>query len=220
MGKIVAIEGVDGAGKFTVSKSLKALIQQHGKTADVISFPRYSETIAGQALGNFLSGKTYVPDDPKSIATLYAMDRFESKSHIEESHLKFDFLIFDRYIASNMAYQAAKVAPELQEDMIEWVLNLELKVYGLPTPDLNAYLRISPDASAQNVLRKPKRNYTDLDTDRHEADNSLLSTVPLVYETLVAKATLGQWCTVDVDSAGDLKRPEDLAAEIWTSLLS
>ncbi|MCF6122988.1 MULTISPECIES: thymidylate kinase [Mesorhizobium] len=218
MGKIVAIEGVDGAGKFTVSKSLKALIEDRGKTATIVSFPRYSETIAGQALGNFLSGKTYIPEDPKSIATLYAMDRFESKSLIESINLKSDFLIFDRYIASNMAYQSAKVDLEFQDQMIEWVLNLELKVFGLPAPNLNAYLRISPNASAKNVLRKPKRDYTDLDADRHEADSSLLTRVPLVYENLIAKSVLGEWCAVDVDFDGNLRRPEELAAEILTQL--
>ncbi|MBZ9858872.1 hypothetical protein [Mesorhizobium sp. CA12] len=218
MGKIIAIEGVDGAGKFTISKALKTLADAHGKVANIISFPRYSETIAGRALGDFLSGRTYVPDDARSIATLYAMDRFESKALIASSLSNSDLLIFDRYIASNVAYQASKVEPGRATEMIQWISNLELNVYELPAPNLNVYLRISSEASARNVLKKPRRAYTELEADRHEADNSLLSRVSIMYEKLAAESILGNWFTVDVDFGSSLRSPEEIAVEIWSNI--
>jgi dTMP kinase len=112
MGIIVAIEGADGVGKNTTSRLLCETLQAAGKTATVIGFPRYGETVAGVTIGRYLAGDMPVPVSPHAAATLYALDRFEWRDQILAAVDTHDVLIFDRYVASNMAYQGARVPAE------------------------------------------------------------------------------------------------------------
>ena len=51
MSFLLAIEGADGAGKATASALVVEQLRAAGRTADVVSFPRYTETVGGWALG-------------------------------------------------------------------------------------------------------------------------------------------------------------------------
>src|SRR5262249_10780315 len=127
---LVAIEGADGAGKATASENVrKALSHRHIK-ATVISFPRYRETVGGFALGEFLGGRMPVPVTAETSAVLYALDRLESRSLIADAQASNDVVIFDRYIASNVAYQAAKVRSEEVARTTKWIVELETNTFG------------------------------------------------------------------------------------------
>src|SRR5690348_753674 len=106
---IVAIEGADGAGKATTAARLCEALNAVGRSATVIAFPRYGETVGGITIGRFLAGELAVPVTPRAAAVLYALDRLEWRDAILAAQAAHDVVIFDRYIASNMAYQAAKV---------------------------------------------------------------------------------------------------------------
>ena len=85
MGKLVAIEGADGVGKNTAARGLCDALNAAGKSATIIGFPRYGETVAGVTIGRFLDGDMPVPVSPKAAATLYALDRSEWLSSIEQA---------------------------------------------------------------------------------------------------------------------------------------
>ncbi len=109
MAFLLAIEGADGAGKATATAAVTERLNAAGLSAAALSFPRYAETVGGWALGEYLAGRLPHAAAPETAATLYALDRFESRPHLIELAETHDIIVFDRYIASNMAYQAAQV---------------------------------------------------------------------------------------------------------------
>ncbi|MDC0176507.1 thymidylate kinase, partial [Planctomycetaceae bacterium] len=56
MSFLVAIEGIDGSGKGTQARQLVDRLTNNGVSTALLSFPRYSETLFGAAIGQFLNG--------------------------------------------------------------------------------------------------------------------------------------------------------------------
>ena len=54
---LIAIEGIDGSGKGTQAKLLHQRLLDAGRSSELISFPRYSQTHFGQTIGRFLNGE-------------------------------------------------------------------------------------------------------------------------------------------------------------------
>ena len=218
MGIIVAIEGADGVGKNTTSAGLCAAIQASGRKAEVIGFPRYGETVAGVTIGRYMAGDMTVKVTPHAAATLYALDRFEWRSAILEAVAANDVLIFDRYVASNMAYQGARVAPEESRALMDWILALETGQFALPAPTLSIYLDTPWELAKALILQKAERSYTPKTYDEYEADVSLQQRVRANYETIVAADLLGPWRIVRASENGAMRDRHDIVAEILTHL--
>lgn len=215
---LIAIEGGDGVGKNTISNTLASALRAEGKRVEVIDFPKYSETLAGAALGTFLNGETKRPVSPKVAGVLYALDRLEYKADIEAAADMNDFIIFDRYIASNIAYQGAKVSPADRADLMDWIASLETEKFGLPLPNLNILLRLEVSRARELVGRKQRRSYTALAHDLHEADDTLQEKLRQNYEYLAETASLSPWLVVDVSLEGTLLSPATICDSIMHSL--
>jgi dTMP kinase len=218
MGIIVAIEGADGVGKNTTSRLLCETLQAGGKTATVIGFPRYGETVAGVTIGRYLAGDIPVPVTPHAAATLYALDRFEWRDQILAAVAAHDVLIFDRYVASNMAYQGARVPAEESRALMEWILALETGQFALPAPALSIYLNTPWDLARELILQKAQRSYTDKSFDEYEADVALQQRVRANYESIVDAGMLGPWQIVHASADGGMRPPREIVSEI-TNLL-
>ncbi|NIJ67564.1 dTMP kinase [Sphingomonas leidyi] len=214
MGIIVAIEGADGVGKNTTSKLLCETLQAAGKTATVIGFPRYGETVAGVTIGRYLAGDMPVPVGPHAAATLYALDRFEWREQILAAAAAHDVLIFDRYVASNMAYQGARVPAEESRALMEWILALETGQFALPIPALSIYLNTPWELARALILQKAERSYTSKSFDEYEADVALQQRVRGNYESIVAAGLLGPWQMVHASSNGTMRPPAEIVGEI------
>src|SRR5436190_2253058 len=111
---LLAIEGIDGAGKNTQAGLLRTRAEASGLSAAVLSFPRYGETRYAQFVADYLNGAY---GDLGSVgahfaALLYAGDRMESRDTVRALAEAHDLVVFDRYVASNLAYQAAKLEPQ------------------------------------------------------------------------------------------------------------
>src|SRR5262249_37904313 len=75
---ILAIEGVDGAGKNTLARRLKTEIVSAGWTVATISFPRYDVEPLGPVVRRMLAGDAALAElaaSPKAAALLFALDR-------------------------------------------------------------------------------------------------------------------------------------------------
>ena len=217
---LVAIEGADGAGKNTTATRLRDLLIAEGRSATIIAFPRYSETVAGVTIGRFLAGELPVPVTPQAAAVLYALDRFEWRDAIAEAAATFEVVIFDRYIASNMAYQAAKLPAGEARGMMEWILALETGQFALPRPDLSIYLETPWEIARALILQKAQRSYTDRSYDEHEADVALQQRVRANYAEMAAADLLGPWRTVRSTDDGAMRSPDAIAGEIRDQLAS
>ena len=214
MSFLLAIEGADGAGKATASALVVGQVQAAGRSAAVISFPRYTDTVGGWALGAMLAGTLPRGTTPKAAAVLYALDRMESRDHLMATMAANDVVVFDRYIASNMAYQAAQVPVDEADAMMAWIADLETRSFALPKPDLSVYLDTPADIARGLIRQKRKRSYTDDAFDAYEADTGLQDRVRINYAAMAAAGLLGHWATVSTVEAGASRLPADIARDI------
>ncbi len=214
MGDLIVIEGADGVGKNTASRGVCDALNAAGRSAVVIGFPRYGETAAGVTIGRFLAGEMPVPVTPQAAAVLYALDRLEWRDAILDAQATYDVVIFDRYIASNMAYQAAKLDAAEARAMMEWILALETGHFALPRPMLSIYLDTPWDLARELILKKAQRSYTDKSFDAYEADIALQQRVRANYEAIVAADLLGPWRIVHASEGGAMRAPGAIVDEI------
>lgn len=216
MSFLLAIEGADGAGKATVSAAIVAALAADGLRAEVLSFPRYTQTVGGHVLGDYLAGRLPHPVTPQAAAVLYALDRLESRDHLMTRAATCDVLVFDRYIASNMAYQAANAGDTGVDALMGWIMALETGAFALPPPDLSVYLDTPQDVARRLILQKRQRSYTDQAFDAYEADTALQARVRRAYADMAARNLLGPWLTVSTVTGEASRPPAEIADDIVT----
>ena len=209
-GKLIALEGIDGSGKRTQIDLLSSELDARGLDTFRIGFPRY-ESFYGKLVGRYLNGEFGTLDavDPHLSALLYAGDRLEAKPEIEAALSAGKIVLADRYIASNMAHQSARVPLEQREEFFAWLKRLEYGLYALPEEDLVIFLRVPVAEAHRLVGLKSARAYTSLKRDIQEADIKHLEQTAIIYERL---ATEANWSRIDCISAvtGALYSPEEI----------
>ena len=186
----------------------------NGISASVISFPRYRDTVGGFALGEFLSGRLPVAATPQAAAVLYALDRMESVSLVKTAGETNDVVIFDRYIASNMVYQASKVPAHDAYELMAWIWRLEVETFDVPPPDLSIYLDTSLEHARGLMHLKERRSYTERTLDEHEADLELQERVRANYAAVARDGHFGDWRVVRSAAAQGLRPPARIVEEI------
>lgn len=214
MAVLIAIEGIDGSGKGTQSARLVETLQQQNQSVELLSFPRYEHTKFGAAIGEFLNGKFGQLDEvhPQLASLLFAGDRFESKDVILDAAERHDVVVFDRYVASNVAHQAAKLDEPERSQLMQWIDRVEFDIYGLPRPDLTILLDLPATMAQRLIAEKAARTYTDKAADLQEADGDYLERVRQVYRTM-AENNDG-WRIIDCLSGGKVRAIEDIADEL------
>ena len=142
---LVVLEGLDGAGKSTQVKKLKAYLEKICPELEYIHFPRYDAPVYGDLISRFLRGDFGSNESvhPQLVALLFAEDRHGAAPQMKKTLAEGGSVLLDRYVYSNIAYQCAKLsAPEERENLREWIFNTEYGDFGLPKPDLNIFLDV------------------------------------------------------------------------------
>lgn len=188
-GVLLAVEGVDGAGKRSVCDSLIARARSLGLTAQFFTFPNY-ESPSGTAIANYLRR----PDpslSPDAAAMLFACDRLQSRDMLCEALSSSSLVVVDRYVDSNAAYQAARLPAPEREAFTSWVRNLEHGLMDMPRPTLTILLEVSSEESRR---RTSARQSTERPSEDHyEASMDLLNAAAEQYRQL---ATAPGWSTI------------------------
>jgi dTMP kinase len=217
---LVAIEGIDGSGKGTQAGLLCQRLRAEGISAELLSFPRYQATRFGKAIGEFLNGR-FGPLDrvhPMLASLLYAGDRLESREVLLSAMKSADVVVLDRYVASNIAHQGAKLSGAERAELKEWVETIEFQIHQLPRPDLVILLDL-PAATAQKLIaKKSPRAYTDKSADLQEADGGYLAAVREMYRELAVEQP--HWKTVPCLNQDTLRSIEDISDEIFSIVKS
>lgn len=217
-GMLVAIEGIDGAGKGTLTAGLKTRAQSQGLSVATLSFPRYEQTHFSRLIAEYLNGDYGALDEvaPRFAALLYAGDRFESRSMLNQMLASNDVVICDRYVASNMAYQGARLDAAERPAFVEWLARTEFETFGLPRPALTLLLATDTATADALVARKAQRSYTQATRDLHEAAGDLMARVAAAYVDMAA-ADPETWRPVQaLDADGALRPPGDIADAAWS----
>lgn len=210
-GLLIAIEGVDGAGKRTLCHGLRAAFEADGKSVAALSFPRYGHSVAADLAAEALHGEHGdLASSVFAMAALFALDRADARDEIGHLLLAYDVLILDRYVASNAAYSAARLHQDASGGVVEWVRHLEYDRLRLRMPDRQVLLEVPAELAAD---RARQREDTDVARarDAYERDDDLQRRTGRVYAGLAAADFGGPWRVVgpDVDAAalaGSLRR--------------
>lgn len=217
---LIVLEGLDGAGKSTQVKKLKAYLEQVGpKPMEYIHFPRYNAPVYGDLISRFLRGDFGSNETvhPQLVALLFAEDRHGASRDMKDVLSRGGTVLLDRYVYSNVAYQCAKLSdPEESERLREWILNTEFGAFDLPRPDLNIFLDVPIDF-VENSLEKNRegsdRAYLRGARDIHEASIEFQKKVKDIY---LRQASLDPgFIPVDCkDADGKMLPPDEIFVKI------
>ena len=144
-GKLLVIEGTEGSGKETQADLLVRRLNEMGEKAVKMRFPMY-DTPTGKIIYEHIlnkDGNSYFDEevDPKALSLYYAADRVNNIGKINELLDKGVHVVLDRYVESNMAYQASKFEDVKDRvNMIFWMEQLEFNLLDLPRPDKVIFL--------------------------------------------------------------------------------
>jgi dTMP kinase len=218
---LIAIEGIDGAGKGTLTRALAAHATTQGRRVATLSFPRYKETRFAALIEQYLNGRFGGLKDvsPDFAALLYAGDRLESRQVLLDLLAANDLVLLDRYVESNVAYNAAKLPAGQRGALIDWIREVEYGTFELPVPRAILLVATTPAVADGLVARKGSRSYTSETRDLHESAGDYMATVARVYAGLAESGRPCPWYTlITDDGAGGLRPPAEIAAEAWARL--
>jgi dTMP kinase len=217
VGRLVVIEGLDGAGKRTLADGLTGRLRERGATVARAAFPRYTEDVYGPLLSDALHGRLGdLTDSVYAMAVLFALDRRGAADRLRADLAAADVVLVDRYIASNAAYGAARLHQDIGGGFVDWVAELELHRFGMPAPDLQLLLRVPTGLAAARAEQRESRE-TARTRDSYESDDGLQRRCALRYDELASAGWLGPWRVIDgsadhrtgVDHGADHRTTED-----------
>jgi len=195
---LIAVEGLDSAGKSSLCIKIHEYLSKTNNeltnilyTPDLVSFPRRF-TNTGKILDRYLRNELEL--DELIAHHLFSANRWEVKEYIETLLGAQHPVILDRYVASGIAYTAAKGTFS-----IEFCKQFNV---GLPRPDLTIFLK----KDSEIVYNRPSK-------ERYETQ---------IFQTKVKDIFVqferneNDWITIDVKS-----NPNDWdKADVLTSAIT
>ncbi|MFC7753662.1 dTMP kinase [Tsukamurella soli] len=205
MARLVAIEGLDGAGKNTITRALTAEFAARGATVGSLAFPRYGRSIHADLAAEALHGAHGdTASSVYSMGLLFALDRADARDEIGVLLGGHDVVLLDRYAASSAAYSAARLGEGADGGAAAWVADLEFGRFRLPVPDLQVYLEV-PAAVAASRTRSREAADASRARDAYERDGDLQERTGAVYRGLAASGWVSPWYVhADGDSPAEL----------------
>lgn len=139
------MEGIDGSGKSTLSKSLSADLAKLGHANFLTKEPTDDFSIAG------IDSSKHDPFTGIRLLFRFTEDRYRHQEEILSHLEKGELVISDRYIASSMAYQGALLDPIFGgvEETVKWMAQVSgiIKIM----PDFTIYLDAEPEAALRRI---------------------------------------------------------------------
>lgn len=147
-GVLIAIEGIDGAGKTTQSKILLQKLIEKGYP--VVGLHEPTEGTWGKRIKELAkNGRYHIK--PETESEYFYRDRQEDvENNIKPSLQKKRIVIMDRYYFSNVAYQSAR---GLNPDNIE---RKNIKI--APIPDITIILDLDSEVALRRIRHKRNMN--------------------------------------------------------------
>jgi dTMP kinase len=146
-GLLVVFEGIDGAGKSTLSRLVFEQLRAHAIDALLTQQP--GGTPFGQDIRTLLkkysSGLT-----PQAELLLFMADRAQHCAEVIEPALaRKQIVLVDRYIYSSLAYQGygRGLPHDLITQLNKWTTNGR-------TPDYSIYVRLEPAKARERILQR------------------------------------------------------------------
>lgn len=164
VGKLIVIEGNDGAGKATQAALLLERFRKENLKVSIFEFPQYKKSLGGKLLAEvFKSVRSNDYDfanlNPKVASILYAMDRMEIMPEIQQALLENDLVILDRYLSANVIHQGGKIKDDLEKmEYVEWLYDLEYNKLKHLKQDLTILLTLPFEISMKRTKARAESN--------------------------------------------------------------
>jgi len=197
---IIAVEGIDGAGKNTLVTAVTNQLRSQGHSVSSMTFPAYRQTIFADFADQALHGQLGdTADSAWAMALLFALDRKERRQAIVDAARENDVLIIDRYVASNAAYSLARTQDPA---IVEWIEKTEFGDFQLPLPDVQVCLATSVGVAAD---RARNREAADVQRtrDTYEKDSGLQERTLAAYQKFAGGSWQSPWLMLTGDDGAD-----------------
>ena len=217
MGRLIAIEGLDGAGKNTQSERLLRYLSGKGKKVRKIDFPNYDGR-GSELVKMYLDGELgESPEDtnPYAASSFFACDRYISyvtdwKSFLDDPD---SIVIANRYTTANAYHQLSKMPREEWDAFLDWLWDYEFSKLGLPEPSDVLLLSVPASVSLANIEGRSERN--NVKKDIHEKDAGYLERCREAAN--YAASRLG-WRVIDCAPEGCQLSIDDVFALVFDAL--
>jgi dTMP kinase len=194
---LIAIEGIDGAGKTTQSLILLERFREKGYP--VVRLHEPTEGKWGKKIKDLAKNGRHKVTAEDELSLFY-QDRLEDvENHINPALKKKNIVIMDRYYFSSVAYQSAR---GLEPDYIE-----EKNEKIAPKPDILIILDLKPETALRRI--REKRN----GTPNHFERIRYLERVRQIFLERFSNRAY-----VRVINGDDARSEQVIANEIWESL--
>ncbi len=220
--KFIVIEGLDGSGKSTQLELLQEYFKNNKLNFKFIHFPQFDSPLYGELISKFLRGDLGELEtvNPYLVALLYAGDRNNYKNTINQWLESGNYVLADRYVFSNIAFQCAKIKNKTEKMALkQWILNAEYEYFKIPKPDINIFLDV-PISSIESRLKKVRkgddREYLKGKNDIHEADFQFQRNVRAVYDNLLLSEK--NFYSIPCMHKGELLKPKTIHNTIIETL--
>jgi len=168
-GILIVIEGIDGAGKTSVSKEVTRRLEDLGFKA-IYTYEPYTQFIVN------VVNEYWSEIDPVVQTLLMAADRYYHISKVILPYMSSGYVVIsDRYYYSSLAYQGAQGVD------LQWILDVNKFVVK---PKLAVYLDVDPEVG----LKRKKLSTTRI--KGVEADIELIKRARKIYLDLVSRGEL------------------------------
>ncbi|MFA6427130.1 MAG: dTMP kinase [Candidatus Magasanikbacteria bacterium] len=218
-GLFIMLEGTDGSGKSTQTNLLVERLKQERQQVEQISFPQYGKPSAA-LVEDYLNGKFGSAEEvgPYRASILYAVDRFAASEQIKKWLSENKIVIANRYVASNMGHQGGKIKnPAERQKYFDWNYDLEYTILGIPKPEVNIILHVTPDISQQLVDKKGDREYLKgKKRDIHEDDLHHLADAEQAYLDIAKHYP--EFTLIECVQNNNMLPPDIIHKKIWSEI--
>jgi len=220
-GKLIVIEGNDGSGKATQFKLLLKYLKSKKIKAKTMDFPRYYSSFFGKFLAEFMRGEhgTLENINPYLLTFPYALDRAQAGNTIKKWLSGGNYLVFNRYVTSNLAHQSGRLPKSQRKKFVDWNMQFEYKINKLPKENIVVFLHMPYKYSLKLMEDKSreKRKYMKGNKkDILEQNLEYIKNAEGAY--LELSKNFSHWITIECVKNGKLRTIEDIHNEIKSVL--
>lgn len=170
VGRLIVIEGLDGAGTTTQARRLVDHLVTYGRAAHLTREP--STGPVGRLIREMLGGDHAIPGEKLSQTTfglLFAADRMDHlQREVEPAIAEGATVVSDRWYHSSLAYQGTGAERD-------WIAALNARARR---PELTLFLQVRPEIAAKRRAAANRREelFEDLEMQR-EVDEGYRATI-------------------------------------------
>ena len=204
-GKIINFEGMDYSFKETNSKKLCDYLISLGYKTKLYSFPDYS-LASSYYIKKYLAGEygDATKLNGEISALFYATniaDALFIQNNIYNDLKEYDYIIMDRYVLSNIAFQCTK-----KDVNYYFIKALEYEAFNFPKEDIVIYMDMPVRYSHELIKQRDLKNGKDI--DQHESNYLYKLKVEKLYKKYLDRH---KHCIIHcLDSNHNIKSEENI----------